>query len=203
MHIVLLGDSIFDNALYVEEHESVLDLIQNRIPNAEVTLLALDGNITTDVYKQLKRFPSSASIVFLSCGGNDALQNINILDAESTSVGDALDILNQVKENFRSNYVSMLEAVLNKHEKVAVCTIYNKVPGLNGRAHTVLALFNEVILEELSSRKLPIIDLRVICNEERDYSRISPIEPSLYGGQKIVQRIAYIVENGCLSNIYI
>ena len=203
MHIVLLGDSIFDNASYVRESESVSDLLKNRFPNSTVSLLAVDGDITTDVHEQLKSFPESATAVFLSCGGNDALRSIDILDAESSSVGEALDILFQVKERFRSKYIAMLDAVLSQHENIAVCTIYNKVPGLSESAYTALALFNEVILEELSSRKLPIIDLRVICNEERDYSTTSPIEPSLHGGKKIVQRMADIVESGYLSGVYI
>ena len=203
MHIVLIGDSIFDNASYVGEAESVENLLSNQNPDAEVSLLAVDGAYTIDVHEQLKSFPDTATNVFVSCGGNDALRSIDTLEVKSSSVGESLDILFQVKEKFRENYVSMLEGVLSKHDCVAVCTIYNKVPDLSERSYTALALFNEVILEELASRNLPVIDLRVICNEARDYSPISSIEPSVHGGKKIVSRIGAIVENGCLSGIYV
>ena len=87
----------------------------------------------------------------------------------------------------------MLNAVLGKHSRVFVCTIYNKVPGLSGRAVSALALYNETILEILSQHKIPILDLRVICSDERDYSKISPIEPSRQGGGKIVREIVRYV----------
>ncbi len=203
MNIVLIGDSIFDNASYVGESESVSDLIKKSNLNADVSLLAVDGDVTTDVYKQLEKFPSDADYVFVSCGGNDALRSISILEKETDSVGGALDILYQAKEDFRLNYVGMLEAILKKHSKAAVCTIYNKVPGLSQSAYTALALFNEVVLEELSSRNLPIIDLRVICNEESDYSSISPIEPSLLGGRKIVGCMLKVIENEFFSKVYV
>ena len=45
MHIVLLGDSIFDNASYVLEGESVSDLLAKKLPNAKITLAAVDGDV--------------------------------------------------------------------------------------------------------------------------------------------------------------
>ena len=56
----------------------------------------------------------------------------------------------------------------------------------------MLALFNEVIVEEAVSRRLPLIDLRLTCCESGEYSELSPIEPSEQGGQKIVDVIARI-----------
>ena len=193
MHLVLIGDSIFDNASYVSEGESVSDLLALEFPEAKISLLAVDGGVTTDVFSQLKWFPKDATNIFISCGGNDALRSIGILDEKVATVGDGLDILYLARESFRSNYVSMLESILSLHAKVSACTIYNKVPGLSERALIALAIFNEVILEELSVRNVPIIDLRVICNESVDYSEISPIEPSRNGGEKIAKSLAAII----------
>jgi len=39
-------------------------------------------------------------------------------------------------------------------------------------------------------KQVPVIDLRIVCNEAEDYSDISPIEPSGKGGAKIAQVIA-------------
>lgn len=192
MHLVLIGDSIFDNASYVSEGESVSDLLALELPEAKISLLAVDGDVTTDVSTQLKSFPKDATSVFISCGGNDALRSIDVLDCSVSTVGEALDVMYKARETFRSNYVAMLESVLRRHSQVMACTIYNKVPGVSEKALTALAIFNEVILEELSIRKIPLIDLRVICNESSDYSEISPIEPSKSGGEKIVKSL---VEN--------
>ena len=75
-HIILMGDSIFDNGPYVEEGESVSEtLVDQMTDKARVTLLAVDGHTTRDVGSQLERFPEDATHIFLSCGDND--QNVN------------------------------------------------------------------------------------------------------------------------------
>ncbi len=103
-HIVLVGDSIFDNASYVSAGESVTDqLTQLMDGESRITLLAVDGDITTDVPKQLEGFPVDATHVFVSCGGNDALRVANVLNESASSVGGALDILVKVRNEFRAN----------------------------------------------------------------------------------------------------
>ena len=96
MNIILLGDSIFDNESYVDSGDSVKELLQMALPNSNVTLLAVDGDVTTDVHKQLESFPSDATCVFVSCGGNVALRNISILDNKTSSIGESLDLLHGV-----------------------------------------------------------------------------------------------------------
>jgi hypothetical protein len=54
-------------------------------------------------------------------------------------------------------------------------------------------VFNDVILLEAFRAGLPVLDLRLICDEARDYSAVSPIEPSAAGGVKIVQGIVRLV----------
>jgi hypothetical protein len=73
-HIVLLGDSIFDNAPYVQTGEAVIHHLKRRIPNTwQATLLAIDGAVTREVHEQLQQLPPDATHLFLSVGGNDAL----------------------------------------------------------------------------------------------------------------------------------
>jgi hypothetical protein len=90
----------------------------------------------------------------------------------------------------------MLQHILSFELPVAVCTIYNTIPGLDGATKTALALFNEIILQEAAMAKVPVIDLRIICDELNDYSVISPIEPSDAGGKKISQAIHTLLESG-------
>lgn len=203
-HIVLMGDSIFDNARYVGEGESVLHHLSRMVekPN-RLTLLAVDGDVTSDVNTQLLRYPQDTTHVFVSCGGNDALNAIGVLSQEVATVGDALDSLSQIRRVFRADYRSMLRSLVEITNKLTVCTVYNAVPDTSRSALTALALFNEVILEEASSSGLPVIDLRNLCKEESDYSSISPIEPSGSGGKKIAAAINRVVsthdfrEGGC------
>ncbi len=52
-----------------------------------------------------------------------------------------------------------------------------------------LAALNDVIIDEAVRARLPILDLRRICDEDADYSDISPIEPSAAGSAKIARTI--------------
>ena len=78
--LVLLGDSIIDNKIYVLDGEfSVLEHIQSKT-EIPVTQLALDGATTDDVLdNQLSNISSEASHIVLSVGGNDLLNEIGFL----------------------------------------------------------------------------------------------------------------------------
>ena len=52
-------------------------------------------------------------------------------------------------------------------------------------------IFNDIITFEIFNRKLPLIDLRVLCNDDKDFA--NPIEPSSIGGQKIASAINKVV----------
>ena len=80
-HVVLLGDSVFDNQRYVRAGESVVELVRKEIPaTAQVTLLATDGHTTRDISVQLKKLPSDATHLVMSIGGNDELGHSGILN---------------------------------------------------------------------------------------------------------------------------
>ena len=194
MNVVLIGDSIFDNAPYVNQGEEIFSILTEMIAPDRVTLLATDGDITSDVKMQMEKYPDDATHVFVSCGGNDALQSSIALEKSAASVGDALEIMHIVKERFRLDYVDMLNRITERYSKPVICTIYNNVPLLPNDALTALALFNEVILEEAFNRRLSVIDLRIVCNEAGDYSEVSPIEPSYSGGIKIAKVIKRAID---------
>ena len=87
-HIVLLGDSIFDNSRYTEGGPDVISQVRQLLPvNWRASLLAVVGSTTEDVPPQLQHLPPDSSHLVLSVGGNDALMNSSILHnpADSTS----------------------------------------------------------------------------------------------------------------------
>lgn len=197
-HIVLLGDSIFDNAAYVPGGLSVIEHLRQTIPpDWSATLLAVDGSVTSSVSDQIAGIPANATCLVISAGGNDALQNIDVFNEPVTTVGEALQHLAGIRSNFQREYHKMLTHMLAINLSttqwlpvhVAVCTIYNTVPGLGDMEKTALALFNEIILLEASMAKVPVIDLRIVCDDANDYSPLSPIEPSHEGGVKIASAI--------------
>ena len=190
-HVVLLGDSIFDNESYVNGGLTVIDHLKNLLsPSWKATLLAKDGSTTREVVDQLQRLPSDATHIIVSAGGNDAMSQIPILLEEIHTMADALQRLSTISQDFEQDYQRMLAAILERHKKVGLCTIYYPAfPDNNLQRMSVAALtfFNDPIIRAAATNGLPIIDLRMVCNKPQDYA--NPIEPSVSGGLKIAKAI--------------
>src|SRR5687767_10042149 len=93
-HVVLLGDSIFDNAAYVRGGPDVVRQLRSKLPTTwESTLLALDGVVTREVTDQLERLPKDATHLVVSAGGNDALGASFLLGQSVATVAEALSLL--------------------------------------------------------------------------------------------------------------
>jgi hypothetical protein len=195
-HAVLLGDSIFDNAIYVPGKLPVIEQFRETLPSGwKATLLAVDGDVTADVQHQIRRLPDDATHLIVSCGGNDALRHATILDQSAGSVADVLEHFTSIRTSFQQTYSKMIETLTGLNRHLAVCTVYDCVPGMEGSPMTALAMFNEIILREAFIAKVPVIDLRLICNKSSDYSEVSEIEPSAIGGEKIVRAIVRLMAN--------
>ncbi len=191
-HAVLLGDSIFDNGVYVPDGPAFADQLRAALSEQwKVSLLAVDGHVTADVEAQLAGLPNDATHLVVSCGGNDALNYLPVLAEGAQSVAEVLSLFAQIRSDFGQEYRRMLEKVVATQRDVTICTVYDCIPDLEPMAHAALSMFNEVILREAISAKVTIIDLRLVCTERSDYSELSPIEPSEVGGAKI----AVVVRN--------
>ncbi len=194
-HIILLGDSIFDNARYVPGGPSVIDHLKRMLPTGwRATLLAVDGSETTTMSVQLRKVPADASHLVLSVGGNDALGcSAVILHEPASSFREVLTRMEEIRSEFQRNYRSVLDTVLSHGTPLVVCTVYDAIPGVEAAELAGLCLFNDVILREAFRRGLAVIDLRLVCTDARDYASTSPIEPSVAGGFKIAEAISRAV----------
>jgi hypothetical protein len=194
-HVLLLGDSIFDNAAYVGGGPDVVKQLRGRLPAGwQATLRAVDGAVTGSVRRQLDRIPPDASHLVVSVGGNDALGQAGVLEQGARSIAEAVDRLADVRERFERDYRDMLGAVLGLGLPTAVCSIYDtRFP--DPRRHrltvTALTIFNDCIMRQAFAHGLPLIDLRLVCDRDQDYA--NPIEPSERGGEKIAAAIASLV----------
>jgi hypothetical protein len=201
-HVVLLGDSVFDNGAYVRPGDpDVFAQVQAKLPTSwQVTMHAVDGATTTSIERQLVRLPENTSHLILSVGGNDALGSSGILREEARSVAEVMTRIADVRDAFARSYRKMLDLVTGYRLPTAVCTIYDtRFPNPEERRQVVAALsiFNDVITREAFSRKLTLIDLRLICSDHDDYA--NPIEPSAKGGDKIATAIAQVVMSDAVS----
>jgi hypothetical protein len=194
-HVVLLGDSIFDNARYVPAGWSVVEQLRKVLPSGwRATLSAVDGSGAEDVRAQLARAPADATHFAVSVGGNNALDYSNlILNAPAGSFAEVLSQLAAIRLEFQAEYHAMLERVLETGKPTLLCTVYDSIPDLDPAEHSGLCLFNDVILREAFAAGLPVIDLRSVCRNAADYSGVSPIEPSDRGGLKIAEALARVL----------
>ncbi len=194
-HVVLLGDSIFDNKAYVGDGPDVIAQLDETLPVGwRTTLAAIDGSVTNDIKRQLAGLPDVASHLMISAGGNDALGRTDFIEKSASSVAEVLGELSKIRAEFAKSYVSMLDAATRKKLPTAVCTIYESNyddPDARRIANTGLTVFNDIITREAFKRGLPLIDLRLIFDDRADYA--NPIEPSVQGGAKLAKVIAEVV----------
>ena len=186
--LILLGDSIFDNGVYVGPgQDDVTAHLQRKIADTDWTLdqRAVDGAVVASVLHQLSSKPISKPCTFvMSAGGNDALGHVGeILHLK-------LSDFHAIKEAFRSRYVKTLNSILAYEQPLIVCTIYNPKypnPEMQVMAEAGLSFFNDVITQEALRLELPIIDLREVCASKKAFA--NPIEPSEIGGDLITNTI--------------
>jgi hypothetical protein len=193
-HVVLLGDSIFDNASYVGGGPDVAAQLREALPSGwHVTLCAIDGATTAGLQPQLARVPADASHLVVSIGGNDALHNVDLLSLRAASSDEMLRVFAHRVGGFERAYRTALGPVVARGLPVTICTIYNGAldAGTATVARVALALFNDVIIRFAIDWRLSAIELRAICTEPADYA--NPIEPSVRGGSKIAAAIARVV----------
>ncbi len=192
-HVVLLGDSIFDNARYVPGRPAVIEQVRTRMPRGwRATLLAVDGAVAEDVKMQLRNVPDDANRIVMSAGGNNALGYAGILHSD-LNAAEMFDRMADAQSEFQDEYRATLQAVIALGRPTAVCTVYDSIPGLPKSERAALSLFNDIIIREAVRQCVPVIDLRFACDETRDYSEFSPIEPSEIGGAKISQAICRLL----------
>ena len=190
-HIVLLGDSVFDNTAYVPGGPEVVQQLRAILPPGwRATLSARDGASIADLPDQLQKLPAGSSHLVVSIGGNDALGEAALLDAGVTSMAEALELMTRVRERFQSAYTRMLDRLLETHLSIAVSTIYEPrfpEPARRRVAATALAALNDIVTRQAFARHIDLIDLRIICDQDADFA--NTIEPSVHGGAKIVRAI--------------
>ena len=207
MHLVLLGDSIFDNGAYTDGGPDVVTHLNRLLcGRGRASLLAVDGAVTPDIPGQLDRLEALAAAasaegdpvthLALSIGGNDLLGLLDeLLTAPAGTVVGALVQLAAMAEGFQARFESALDAVVATGLPTVVCTVYEgwfTDPTEREVTRTALKIFDDAILQAGWDRRTPVVDLRRVCTEARDYW--NPIEPSAAGGLKIARAVLEATE---------
>jgi len=190
-HVVLIGDSIFDNAAYTRGEPDVVSHLRTILPASwRATLAAVDGATTRGVNSQLARVPTDATHFVVSIGGNDALGHSDLLRTAVKSTSEALAMFASRVAGFEKDYRAALTAVLAAGKPTTVCTSDhgNLERDVADIERIALSTFNDRILQFAFEHQLTTLELRQVCSEPSDYA--NPIEPSGQGGKKIATAIA-------------
>jgi hypothetical protein len=196
-HVALLGDSILDNGAYTGGDPDVVTHLRTMLPAEwRASLCAVDGATTDQLRAQVNRVPQDASHLVVAIGGNDALQNADLLNLRVSSAAPALSMFAERIGAFERNYQSAIDDVVRLGLPLTLCTIYNGALDAEAArlARVGLMMFNDVILRTAFDRAANVIELRAICCDAGDYA--NPIEPSGGGGRKIAAAIARAVGAG-------
>lgn len=190
-HLVLLGDSTFDNAAYVRGGPAVIDQVRRLLPAAcRATLLAVDGSRIEGVHRQFSELPGDASHLVLSVGGNDLLDASGVLGRPAGNVGQGITMLADIRDGFEDEYAGLLRAVVATGLPTVACIVYEPRfpdPDLRKAASAALCLFADAMIRSARFSGLPVLDLRSVCSEDADFA--NPIEPSVSGGEKIARAL--------------
>lgn len=175
-YLILMGDSIFKNDVYVNEGNSVGENLQS--VHGNVIVLAEDNAIIDDIEKQTSLIPNNAkkqnTKIVVSVGGNDLLNKYNFNDVNNLSHVDT--IFNQ--------YTSSINNLKNKYDcEIILCNIYYPRSESVVRYYDIIDLWNSKIKNYAKVNNLKVIKLDENVDKEEYFT--NEIEPSGKGSKII------------------
>jgi lysophospholipase L1-like esterase len=198
--VVLLGDSILDNASYTHPEPDTTKVLERLLPGWAVRCYARDGARMADVPAQLRQLSEQPGVAVLSVGGNDAVSHIGLLQRRGVSAADILADLLRIADDFAKRYEAVAAGVRERVDRTVLCTIYEVQlePAPYARlARVPLAVLNDRIMRIAARLGADVLDLRSVCTEPSDF--VLQIEPSAQGAAKIARAIAGLVDETTLT----
>lgn len=171
--IVLIGDSILNNNMYVPIGESVADNIKLLHGN-NVIIGAKDGATISTCYQQLNiNIDNSENYyLFISIGGNDILNNND-----------------KNLDNLKKKYIELIDFIRNKYSKTKInlLNLYFPADEKYDKYKKNIIEWNEMISSLCEKYKYNLLRLDNLLTNTSDFTR--GIEPSVIGSEKIAKLI--------------
>lgn len=177
--VILLGDSILNNQLYVPSNKSIPYLLQTN-KDLNVINYAQDSATIYTIFKQLDKIPleynNKNTTIFLSAGGNNIL---NIKYSDNNNDQNISANLHKII----SNYNKLVESI---HTKLPLCKLY--LLDLYTPKDNFSINYNDIQKwnNNIYKQSNNIIYLSKIINNSND---LTNIEPSIEGSIKIADSI--------------
>jgi hypothetical protein len=181
-NIILMGDSILNNSDYVEQNQSVYDILKTYTNN--VYNYAKNESTIHDLYLQLDKIPTnmnnSNTYIFISAGGNDILNKNKYLNKQDIiqlfntylAFLDALRVkLGNAKINILNLYIPSDPKFLSYKNSIEEWNLL-----INQHSNTVGKMYN-------------VINLYSLLTTPEDF--VYNIEPSAIASKKIANKIYF------------
>lgn len=185
-NIVLIGDSILNNFVYVFENESVPELIKREIKGSvnkrTMYNFAKDGATIQDCYSQLKNMDEHEfhknTHIYVSAGGNDILNSRDNISSEFV-------------ENLFEKYSRLITAIKKQFPDANIVSLnlYYPLKPSYKIFHPVITQWNQLLDDNRVTKGYSILKLDDVIVGEEDI--VYDVEPSLQGGQKIANAIVH------------
>jgi len=179
--VFLLGDSVFNNDIYVPDGASVGSLLRKR--QKRVRILAQDGATLPDLRRQILRIPIMAdrrsTYIFVSLGGNDILRAYRGL--RKTNMGPLRRIL--------KSYRRALESLMGKFKDstIILANLYYPTSPTYTKYYPLIRKWNGDLERLASENSLQVLHLDKALVSPPDFTH--DIEPSSRGSRIIVRHI--------------
>jgi lysophospholipase L1-like esterase len=175
-NVILMGDSVLNNANYVPSGKSVYDRLKTKL--SKVINVAKDGATINDLYGQLDKIPvdlnKSDTYIFISAGGNDILNKRTELSS------------NDIRRLF-DTYMEFLKALSTKlgSAKINIVNLYLPSNPRYQSYKTSVEQWNQLINQSSSKvgEMYNVIDLYGLLKSPDDF--VYDIEPSESASDKI------------------
>jgi hypothetical protein len=188
-NVVLIGDSMLNNSAFVEQGQSVADILSNQLAGkATVYNFAKDGATIADCYAQLDKISSnlnnSNATIFVSCGGN------NILNSRGPTDSDYItNLFGQYSELLKS--VNVVASSANAD--IYVLNLYTPTSGHYTSYHSAIDQWNQLLDDNASSLGYTVVKTSSLLTVDEDFTY--GIEPSYKGGKKLVSKLVNSVSS--------
>lgn len=177
-HIVLLGDSIFQNKKYVPKSKSVEYLLKEKLSIPSL-VLAQDNAIIYDIHNQYNTMPTDLNAkstnLYISIGGNDLL---NLYEHNNTKDSN---LFNMVWELYKKTILMIID---NTQCNVILTDIYFITDPNYSKYIPMIEKWNSNLYQFANQHKLKVFKISKILTQPKDFT--NSIEPSVIGGKKMV-----------------
>jgi len=190
-HVVLLGDALLNAYSGIDKtpgefENAVLPGTRNQWKLSVVSAAAVERAGPS------LALPRDATHAMIFIEGNHAIEQSGLLETRPDTFGQKLEQLSLAADEFERTLARLIHAAQAAKLVIMVCTMFQpnyKDPVRQRTACAALAIFNDRVTKRAAEARVSLIDLRLICNEPRDYDK--PTLLSASGVHKIANVIRF------------